>query len=85
MLASDVLTGHEGVETAGVEVSASDSNSLSLEAISQGSKHPLYVSVCWNRFGHYHIIATKWHRGSHSQAELRGVAVSSLEESKACD
>lgn len=43
MLASDVLTGHEGVETAGIEVSASDSNSLSLESISQGSNHPLHV------------------------------------------
>lgn len=42
MLASNVLTGHEGVETAGVEVSVSDSNSLSLESISQGS-NPLHV------------------------------------------
>ncbi|KAG1950417.1 hypothetical protein F2P79_010947 [Pimephales promelas] len=31
----------------------------------------------------HHSPSCKWHRGSHSQAELRGVAVSSLEESKA--
>lgn len=41
MLTSDVLTGHKGVETAGVEVSVSSNNSLFLELISQGSNHPL--------------------------------------------
>lgn len=41
MLTSDVLTGHEGVEAAGVEVSVSSSNSLFLELISQGSSRPM--------------------------------------------